>query len=140
MSLISLQDLDRAFIYAAQRHADAAMLKLAECGADIYQHLPQFINFYSRETLAQLSYGRVLPEQLIRDLKIASASSPKFHNWIRRRAFLEFLRRGSLYCGRRAAPQQNCLQEKSHRMAEKLSVQEQVFTLDLCVTHIMSYL
>jgi ankyrin repeat protein len=131
--LLSSKDLARAFINAAQRHADVAMKKLAEFGADIYQQLPQFISSYSTETLAQLSYGRLLPEELLRDLKAAYASSPKLHNWIRRRAFLEFLSRGGLYCGRPTSA--TALQE-----AGRLSVQEQVLGLDLCVTHVMSFL
>jgi hypothetical protein len=140
--ILSSQELDAAFNNAAQRHADAAMLKLAEYGANIFMQLPQFIHVYSTETLAQLGYGRQLPEELIRALKAASAVAPKLRNRIRRRAFLEFLIRSGLYTGRSAAVvvEEAVRGEEGVAVTGKISVQEQVFSLDLCTTLIMSFL
>lgn len=137
--LITSSDLDRALIHAAQRHADRAMIKLAEFGGDIYQQLPPFLYTHSRDTLAHLSYNRNLSAQLIQDLKDAYARSPKFLNWIRRRDFAEFLRRGGYYTGPNAC---NNVSTTSSIVvpSSRVSVKDHVFSLDICVVRMMSFI
>jgi ankyrin repeat protein len=134
--LITFDEITHALICASQRRADRAMLKLAEFGGDIYLQLPQFEGQYSRETLAHLSYGRVLPVELVEKLKIASHNSFKFKNWIRRRAFKEFL----LGCGFYSDTIPLSHDTNTNSSTKKVTLKEQIFGLDICVVRIMSYL